>query len=131
VPHSRPELRRTPALAAYAFHLQTATNHSLEKYCLFATADAPKDTKLESLVPSGHVVHLVEHAPKKLVGGVRFPTGSCRKLKKGTCGLSSLLLEVNGWVQENGSHPMLPLTRHQCSIHCESSRVAHGASKRR
>jgi len=28
-------------------------------------------------------------------------------------------------------HVVLPFTHHQCSIHCESSRVARGASKRR
>jgi len=33
--------------------------------------------------------------------------------------------------QENGSRVVLPLARHQYSIHCESSRVAQDASKRR
>jgi len=44
-------------------------------------------------------------------------------LRNGTCGLASLVLGVNGWVQANSSHAVLPLTRHQCSIHCESSCV--------
>jgi len=35
------------------------------------------------------------------------------------------------WVHGNGSCAVLPLTRHQCSIHCETSRVVHSASKRR
>jgi len=47
--------------------------------------------------------------------------------KNGTCGLSSLVLSVGGWVgwvQRKGSGAALPLTRHQSSIHCESSRLA-------
>jgi len=38
---------------------------------------------------------------------------------------------VDGWVRENGSRAVLRLARHQYSIHCESSRVAQGAGKRR
>jgi len=41
------------------------------------------------------------------------------------------VLGVGGWVQRNFSRAVQPLTRHQCSIHCESSRLAHGASKPR
>jgi len=43
--------------------------------------------------------------------------------------MSSLVLNINGSVQDKASHAVLPLTRHQCSIHCESNRVVHGASK--
>jgi len=56
--------------------------------------------------------------------------GHTENLKNITCVLSSLVLGVNAWVQENSSRIVLPLTRHQCSIHCESSRVVHGASNR-
>jgi len=52
-------------------------------------------------------------------------------LKNGTCGLSYLVLGVDGLVWGNSSRAVLPLTRHQCSIHCESSRVAHGERKQR
>jgi len=41
-------------------------------------------------------------------------------LKNGTCGLSRLVLGVNGWVQWNWSRAMLPLIRHQYSNHCQS-----------
>ena len=51
------------------------------------------------------------------------------KYSNGACGLSSIALGVNGWVQGNSSRAVLPLTRHQCNIHCENSRVDHGASK--
>jgi len=63
-------------------------------------------------------------------------------LTNGTSGLSSLVFGVNGWVQGNGYRAGLPLppvqhslkgaafTRHQCSIHCDRSCVARGASKR-
>jgi len=74
------------------------------------------------------VVQLIEHTPIKLVGWLRFLVGHAEDLKNGTCGVSSLVLDVDGWVQET----VLPLTRRQCNIHCESSRVAHcWASKRR
>jgi len=44
-------------------------------------------------------------------------------LKNGVCGLSSL--GVDGWVEEEDkSRAVLPLTRIQCSIHCETSRLA-------
>jgi len=57
-------------------------------------------------------------------------------VKNGTCVLSNLVLGVDGWVQGNGSRAMLPVTRHQwihqqCNVHCESSRAARGATKRR
>jgi len=35
------------------------------------------------------------------------------------------MLGVDEWVQGNSSRAALPLTRQQCSIHCESSRVAY------
>jgi len=40
---------------------------------------------------------------------------------------TSLVLGGDGWVQWKDSRAVLPLTQHHCSIHCESSRVAHGA----
>jgi len=30
-------------------------------------------------------------------------------------------LEVDGWVQENGSRVLLPLTRHRCTIYNETA----------
>jgi len=49
--------------------------------------------------------------------------------KNGTCTLSSLVLNVNGWVQESSSHAGLALAaHHQCSIPCESNHMAHGSS---
>jgi len=41
-----------------------------------------------------------------------------------------LALGVNGWVQGNGPRAVLPLTRHQCSIHCENSRDERPQSTR-
>ena len=38
-------------------------------------------------------------------------------------------LEVDGWVQEDGSRVLLLLTRHRCTIYSDNSRMAHGASK--
>jgi len=52
-------------------------------------------------------------------------------LQNGVCRLSSLVLGVDGWMQENRSHAVLSLTRYQCSIHCESSHMVHGASKQK
>jgi len=43
------------------------------------------------------------------------------------CGLSRLMFGVDGWVQEKASRAVLSLTRHWSSIHCEGSRVTHGA----
>jgi len=59
--------------------------------------------------------------------------GSYRTLEKRYSRLtvSCLVLGDDGWVQGNGSYAVLPLTRHQFSIHDENSRVDHGASKRR
>jgi len=57
-------------------------------------------------------------------------SGQTEDLKNGTCAQFSLVLGVDGRVQGKGSRVVLPSTCHQCSIHCESSRVAHGASKR-
>jgi len=72
------------------------------------------------------VVQLVEHAAPKLVGWC-----GTEDLKTGTCGLFSHVLGVNGWLQGNGTRAVLLFTRHQCSIHWENRRVAHGASERR
>jgi len=58
-------------------------------------------------------------------------SGHAENLKNDTCGLSSLVLRVDGRVHGNSSRAVLPLTRHQCRIHCESRRVTRGASKRR
>jgi len=44
------------------------------------------------------------------------------------CGVFSMVLGSDGWVQGNGSRTWLPLKHHQFNIHCETSRVAHGAS---
>jgi len=75
------------------------------------------------------VVQLVDHALPKLVGWVQFLVGSYRRLEK------RYMLPVQPrarpwWVEGNGSRIVLPLTRHQCKIHCESSRVTHDARKR-
>jgi len=66
------------------------------------------------------MVQLVEHATRKLVGLIRISAESSHTedFKNGNWGLSSVVLGVNE------SRAVLPLTRHQCSIHCESSRVA-------
>ena len=70
----------------------------------------------------------------------RQPTGAgklfsipCRVIpktwkKNGTCGLPSLVVfGVNWWVQWNGPRAVLPLAAcFQYSVHCKSSRVAHG-----
>jgi len=45
-------------------------------------------------------------------------------MKNGTCRMPSLVLDVNECVQASRSPAVLPLARQQCSIHCESSRVA-------
>ena len=39
------------------------------------------------------------------------------------CGLASLVLDIDRWAQGNGSCAVLLLSRHQCSIHDETSRV--------
>jgi len=64
-----------------------------------------------------------------LAGWVRFPFGSYRRLAKRFLLLSSLVLGAHGWVHGNASRAVLPFTRHQCSIHCESSRMDCSASK--
>jgi len=74
------------------------------------------------------VVQLVEYAPPKVVGWVVYRSDHTEDLVNVTCGL---VLGVNGWVHGSVSCAALSLTRHQCSIHCESSSVAHGASKRK
>jgi len=43
--------------------------------------------------------------------------------------LPSFVFGVDGRVQGNGPRTELPLTRYQCSIHYESSRMTHGARK--
>jgi len=50
-------------------------------------------------------------------------------LKYATCGLSSLVLDIDGGVQENVSCTVCPLTHHKCNIHCESSCMGNGSSK--
>jgi len=74
-------------------------------------------------------VQLVEKASPKLVCCVRFR----RRLEnRYLLPVHPCALSVNGWAeQDNGLRAVLPLTRHQCRIHCEGSRVAHGASRRR
>ena len=79
---------------------------------------------------TGCVIQLAEHALPKLVGLVRFPFWSCRRLEKRYLRPSNLAFGDDGRVQGNGSRAMLSLTPHLCSIHCESSRVAHTANKR-
>jgi len=51
--------------------------------------------------------------------------------ENGTCGYSVSCSELMGGCKGNSSRALLPLTRPQCSIHCESSREAHGANWRR
>jgi len=41
-------------------------------------------------------------------------------MRSDSCDLSSLVLNVNVWVQENSSLTVLLLTGHQCSIHYQS-----------
>jgi len=55
--------------------------------------------------------------------------GHTEDLKNDTCSLSILVFGIDGWMQENISRAVLPLTQHQCSIHCENSHVAQSASK--
>ena len=50
--------------------------------------------------------------------------------KNGACDLFNLVLGVNWCVQRKGSPAVLPLTCHQCTIHCGTSCVALSASKR-
>jgi len=52
------------------------------------------------------------------------------RLENGSCDLSSLVLRVEGWAQDNGSRSVLRLTCHQCSIHYGSRRETPGGSKR-
>jgi len=58
-------------------------------------------------------------------------SGHTEDMKNSTCGLSSLVLGVDEWVQGNSSRAVLPLTRYQCSIHYESSRLPPPLSKGR
>jgi len=64
-----------------------------------------------------------KHMPPKMLGGVEFPVSHTEDLKNCTYSLSSLVLNIDGWVQGNGSCVVLLLTSHQCSIHCESNRM--------
>jgi len=43
-------------------------------------------------------------------------SGHAENLKNDTCGLSSLVLRVDGRVHGNSSRAVLPLTRHQCAF---------------
>jgi len=54
---------------------------------------------------------------------------AAENLNKGTCGLSGHVLGNDWWEQGNSSRATID--SHQCSIHCWSSSVAPGASKRR
>lgn len=49
--------------------------------------------------------------------------GHTEDLQNGACSLSSLVFDVDGWVEWKGSRAELQLTRHQRNIHCGSSRV--------
>jgi len=51
--------------------------------------------------------------------------GHTADMKNAVFGLFSLVL--SSWVQVKVSRGVLPLTSHQRSMHCESSRVANGA----
>jgi len=51
--------------------------------------------------------------------------------ENGTCGYSVSCSELMGGCKGNSSRAVLALTRHQRSIHCESSRVANGTNKRK
>jgi len=42
-------------------------------------------------------------------------SGHTKDLEHGTFGLSNPMLNVGGWVQENSSGTVLPLTRHHCN----------------
>ena len=42
------------------------------------------------------MVQLVEHAPPKQVGWIRFPVGCIEDLKNGTCDLTSLVFAIDG-----------------------------------
>jgi len=77
------------------------------------------------LLVAGCVVQRSEQECMKLVGRVRLKLGSNRSL--------ALLQPPSqqGYKYEEAPRAALPLTRHQCSIHCESSHVVHGASKSR
>jgi len=46
-------------------------------------------------------------------------------------GQYNFVLGIYGRAQGNGSVAVLLLIRHQCSIHCENSSMANGASRRR
>jgi len=67
-------------------------------------------------------MQLVEHTPPNLGS----PPGRTEDLKNGTCALSSLVLGDDDECKETvqAKRIVLPLARHQCSIHCESSCVA-------
>jgi len=60
-----------------------------------------------------------------------FIFGSTKKLRGHCPRMPPPWLRACGWVQGNGSRAVLPLTRHQCGIHCKSSFVVHGVSKRK
>jgi len=77
------------------------------------------------------MVQLAKQALSKMLDWVRFPVCHTKDLKNGTCGLFSLVLGGNGRVHGNGSREVLPMTHHQCSIHCEGSGVAYAARKQR
>ena len=62
------------------------------------------------------MVQWIEHALPMLESGFDSRSGYAEHLKNGTCGLSSLVLVVEEWVQREGSRAALPLTSRQCCI---------------
>jgi len=77
------------------------------------------------------VVFIISTPYKIWSAGLGSRSGHNEDFESGTCGPSSLVLDVDGRVQGNSSRAALPLTRRQRSIPCESNCVAHDASKRR
>jgi len=75
----------------------------------------PKCLRSSKTISTGYVVQLV---PGRVISQTWKPVlAAC---------------PASEWVgEEKGSLAVLSLTRHRCSIRCESSHVAHGASKQR
>ena len=85
--------------------------------------------QLQILQFENRLTETVEHKPPKLVGWVRILVGSCEDLNSGTCGLSRLVLSINGWAHGKALRAAMPLNRHQRRIHCETSHLALCGSK--
>jgi len=84
---------------------------------------------ISSLNRRNGTVKLVEYGPAKFLGWFRYPVGSYRRLPKRYFWL--VQPPARDWyvgVRKRFTC-VLPLTCHQCNIHCRSSRVTHGASK--